>query len=165
MTDEVDKLLADFDSEDSDTEDSAEAKGKRDSDVVKQLRDWGKRKEQEATTLAKEVKELRTFKSQVEEERRTTALTAAGLNARQATAFLKMYDSATPETIAEFKTEVLGQTDVDTPTSFAPSSPAVEDRSFGAKSMTKEEFKALVKVDEDKAMQLLRAGKVQGIKI
>jgi len=155
------ELLAGFDSDEEDTDDEVTDNRPSESKGFKQLRDHAKKLERDLNRRNKEVEELRAFRAEVEQRERMTTLSGAGLNEKQATAFLRMYEQVTPEAVAEFKSDVLGlatEKPEDTTTGFGPTS-VVEDRNIG--SISKADFEQIMRENPAKGWQLLNSGKVQ----
>lgn len=167
MSDDLEKLLADFDSEETaDTE--SESTDQVTQTAVpnkgfKQLREAYKKLERDHNRLRKEREEYQTRVESFERKERMTTLTGAGLNEKQATAYERIYGpEVTPENLLSFKTDILGLTptaDEQPAPQFAPTA-FVEDRS-GPSKITKAQFKEMLKVNEPKAMELYKTGRVE----
>jgi DNA-directed RNA polymerase subunit F len=149
--------------EEKDTE--REPVASKQSETVKQLRDFGKRAAKRAERAEEKLLEYQT-------KEREAALSGAGLSPRQQTAYLKMYDEVSDTSVAEFKREVLGiqeaPTDPEAPqptpsTAPAPATfqPTVGGEAPGAKEWEFADWQKLMKEDPVKATALARAGKVK----
>lgn len=160
--DDMDRLLADLDSEDtSEAETSTEVDENRPNRGLKQLRDHAKKLERDLTRTRKEADELKAYKETVEQERKASSLAGAGLNDKQAKAFLRMYENVTPEAISEFRTDVLGQAVEEgssPPPSFEPTQVVSEP---GSRRVTKAEFEGIMRSNPTEGWALLNSGRVE----
>lgn len=106
----LDEMLAAMaEAEDGDEDTGTEVTPPKPNSAIKQIRDHAKKLERELERERKQREELTAWKEQRVAEDSTNALKAAGLSPRQAEVFLKFYDGVTPENVAEFRKDVLGQ--------------------------------------------------------
>lgn len=161
MSDDIERLLADLDGEDE-VEETPDVSDNRPGKGIKQLRDYAKKQEKEAAKWRKQAEELTAFKATVEQERKVSTLTGAGLNPKQAEAFLRVYGEPSPENLISFKTDILGIA----PTSdeqvrssgFEPTSGELEPSS---KVVSRVDFERTMRENPAKGWELLNSGKVQ----
>jgi hypothetical protein len=160
--DDIEKLLADFDSEDQ-TEGEESDVNKNRPNAVKQLRDYADRLKKDLAKERKNAEQLRAFKESYEAKEKVATLTTAGLSEPQAAAFLRLYDDVTPENISTFKGSILGVTaegeeQPPAPARFAPTQGYSEP---GKKTHTKEEFEAVMRENPAEGWRILNAGQVK----
>lgn len=157
----LDEMLAAVAEAEDDGEDTgAEVTAPKPNSAIKAIRDHAKKLERELERERKAREELSAWKEQRVAEDSTNALKAAGLSPRQAEVFLKFYGEVTPESVAEFRKDVLGQAGEAAPdagTEFRPTG-AVGDSSTEGKPLTLAELKAL---PPEKQVEAALAGKVQ----
>ena len=162
MTDKTfEELLAELDvEEEKDSEREPEPKGNQ---VLKQVRDAAKRYEKENKSLKERLEKYET-------EKNVQTLASAGLSEAQGRIFLKAYDSATPENIDSFKTEVLGvkeapPTDSELLQGAAPNAqsfaPSAGGEPPGSKVYTQKEFEDIMRENPAVGRALWEAGKVK----
>lgn len=150
---------ADDDSEDTGTDDTAS----RPNSAIKQIRDHAKKLERDLARATKLAEELTAWKAQRTEDDNANALKQAGLSPRQAEVFLKAYGDVSPETIAEFRRDVLGSgtageaASEDTGPEFRPTGSA-GDSGQGEKPLTRDELRNL---SPEAQIEAVRAGRVQ----
>lgn len=105
----LDEMLAAVAQAADDSEDTdADVTTARPNSAIKAIRDHAKKLERELERERKAREELSAWKEQRVQEDSTNSLKAAGLSPRQAEVFLKFYGEVTPEAIAEFRRDVLG---------------------------------------------------------
>jgi len=131
--------------------------------TIKAIRAEVKRAEKRATEAEAELAELRVFKETTTKKEQETLLTAAGLSPRQSEVFLKSFDAVTPENVQVFKSEVLGVREEAGETGTAPAVPFAPTgfiNESADKPMTRADLDALAKTEPEKALELVRSGKV-----
>ena len=131
--------------------------------TIKAIRAEAKRAEKRAAEAEAEVAELRVFKEATTKREQETALTAAGLSPRQAEVFLKSFEEVTPENVQVFKSEVLGVREEAGEEGTVPSAPFAPTGFVGdsaTKPMTRQELDAIAKESPERALELMRSGKV-----
>ena len=143
----LDELLAAAEDIDSETEqESAEPrKGTEEkaNSAMKQVRDHARKLERDLKKLQDERDELLKFREETTAKMRQDSLLSAGLTPRQTEAYMRLYDDVTPESVQEFKAEVLGIGEAPEPKeTFTPTGSTGE----GTKKLySREEFEALMK--------------------
>ena len=155
---DIDRLLASLDSEEEDATD--EVSENRPNRGIKQLREAFENEKRSKRKLEKELEELRTFRVQVESDRKVSTLTGAGLSERQASAFLKMYEDVTPENVQSFKADILGVTTSEgerTDSAFAPTQVQSEPDSG---KISKQDFEHIMRSNPAKGWEILNSGRV-----
>jgi uncharacterized phage infection (PIP) family protein YhgE len=160
--DDIEKLLADFDSEDQ-TEGEESDVNKNRPNAVKQLRDYADRLKKDLAKEKKNAAALQAFKESYEAKEKVNTLTTAGLSEKQSAAFLRMYDDVTPENVSSFKADILGlkaegEEQSSAPARFAPTQGYSEP---GNKPYTKEEFEAVMRENPAEGWRILNSGQVK----
>jgi hypothetical protein len=160
--DELQELLDSLEAEEADEEKGTTDKPKQESSVIKQLRGHIRRLERDNKAADAEREELRKFRDETTAAMQSASLLAAGLSPRQSEVFLKAYDTVTPESIAAFKTEVLGAASSEGETEaterFVPTGFVGE---YKPKPLSKVELEELWRKNPVKAQEMLAAGQVQ----
>lgn len=147
-----------LDGYDVEEEDSPTAAQREENETLKQVRAFAKRKEREAEKQAARVAELEAIVQARAEEDAKRELVGAGLTERQAEVFRKAYQEVTPESINQFKAEVLGITPAETPVpTFSPTPPGGESPT---KRFTRSEFEDIMRSDPMRATKVAEAGLV-----
>jgi len=162
--DDIEKLLAGLDSEDSDDVDEtpeAEVSQARPDRGFTQLRKAYKALERDTNKLRKENEELSAFRATVEQERKVATATGAGLTEQQAAAYLRLYPDVTPEGLKEFKRDILGVQDETTEADVPDFAPTVVSSEPASKVYSKEDFERLMRTNPAKGWDILNSGKVK----
>lgn len=159
----------DFDFVDPDEEDTTEeveqtpAPQAKDTAQLDKMKGYTKRVEKELAASKKETAELKARWAEAESKAKANALTAAGLNEKQAQAFLALNPDnpeVTPEAIQAFRSEVLGIGEPPEPTGFGPTDVSGE-RSTGGNFYTRHEFEQIMRENPAKGEQIAASGKVR----
>lgn len=160
----LDEMLAAVAQADDDSEDTdADVTTAKPNSAIKAIRDHAKKLERELERERKAREELTAWKEQRVAEDSTNALKAAGLSPRQAEVFLKFYGEVTPEAIAEFRKDVLGNVPAGEAAAGAPApefrpTGSVGDSGGGEKLLTREQLRDL---SPEEQIEAVRAGRVQ----
>lgn len=160
----LDELLAAAEEIDGENEqESAEpAKGteeKPTNSAFKQLRDQAKRLERDLKKIQAERDELAKFREETTAKMRQDALASAGLSPRQTEAYMRLYDDVTPESVQEFKAEVLGIGEAPEPKeTFTPTGATGES---SKKMFTREEFEQIMRNDPARGREIMAKNLVQ----
>ena len=131
--------------------------------TIKAIRAEAKRAEKRAAELEAENVELRSFKETTVKQTQEALLTAAGLSPKQSEVFLKSYDEVSAENVQAFKSEVLGVREGAEGEGTTPSVPFAPTGFIGeavTKPLTREELDAIAAESPEKALELVRGGKV-----
>ena len=159
----LDELLAAAEDLDSENEqDTAEPKkGSEDkgNSAFKQVRDHARKLERDLKKLQAERDELQKFREETTVKMRQDALTSAGLSPRQTEAYMRLYDDVTPESVQEFKAEVLGIGEAPEPKeTFTPTGSSGE----GSKKMySRAEFEQIMRNDPARGREIMAKNLVQ----
>jgi len=141
---------------------------------MKQLRDTLKARDKELKALKTELEEAKTFRGQVEQEKRIQSLTGGfekfGLTSKHAELFHKVDPEAEADEAAIRKfaeeyslpiKESSEEDSVDQPVGSAPFTPASGGSSDETGYITREQLDQMYKVNPQKAIQVLQSGKVK----
>jgi hypothetical protein len=152
----VEELLAAL--AEGEEQDTPPAETPKDTNAMKQVREALKRAKASEAELRAERDELAAkYQAKVDEDT-TVALQSAGLSPRQAEVFRKTYDQVTPEYVSEFKRDILGQTDEESPVSMAPLNLGGGEKS--AKRYSRKEFEEVMRSDPNQGLAIANAGLV-----
>ena len=136
---------ADFGDEAGEQDTAEPTKGTEEkvNSTMKQVRDHARKLERDLKKLQSERDELQKFREETTLRMRQDALTSAGLSPRQTEAYMRLYDDVTPDSVAEFKAEVLGIGEAPEPKeTFTPTGATGESTK---KMYSRQEFEALMK--------------------
>lgn len=159
----LDELLAaaeDLDGEnEQESAEPQEGKGEKVNSAMKQVRDHARKLERDLKKLQAERDELAKFREETTQKMRQDSLLSAGLTPRQTEAYLRLYDDVTPDSVAEFKAEVLGIGEAPEPKeTFTPTGSTGES---SKKMYSREEFEQIMRNDPARGREIMAKNLVQ----
>lgn len=152
---------ADFGDEAGEQDTAEPTKGTEEkvNSTMKQVRDHARKLERDLKKLQAERDELAKFREETTQKMRQDSLLSAGLTPRQTEAYLRLYDDVTPDSVAEFKAEVLGIGEAPEPKeTFTPTGSSGES---SKKMYTREEFEQIMRNDPARGREIMAKNLVQ----